>query len=73
MCNGGEFLVFSISFSNTDKTATLDPYRATELTGTDTLLGANKKFRAIITTGAEDAVGNPITKQFVWTFTTGDQ
>ena len=62
----------TISLSNTNKTATLDPYGATEPTGTDTLLAANKKFRAIITTGAEDVVGNPMPKQFIWTFTTGD-
>jgi hypothetical protein len=60
----------TISLSNTNKTATLDPYGATEGT-TDTLLAANKKFRAIITTGAKDLEGNPMTKQFVWTFTTG--
>lgn len=61
----------TISLSPDGKTATLDPYGATEPTGTDTLLAANKKFRAMITTGAKDAEGNPMTKQFVWTFTTG--
>ena len=62
----------TISLSPDGKTATLDPYGATEPTGTDTLLAANKKFRAVITTGAKDLEGNPTTKQFVWTFTTGD-
>ena len=60
----------TITLINNNKTATLDPYGATEGT-TDTLLAANKKFRAIITTGARDLEGNPITKQFTWTFNTG--
>ena len=51
-------------------TATLDPYGLTEGT-TEKLLGANKKFRATITTGVTDADGNPLAKNFVWTFKTG--
>ncbi len=53
-------------------TAILDPYGATEGT-TERLLPANKKFRATITTGVTDAQGNPIAKNFVWTFTTGGE
>jgi hypothetical protein len=61
----------TITLTNTNQTASLDPYGATEGTTTERLLAANKKFRAMITTGAKDADGNPLAKSFVWTFTTG--
>jgi hypothetical protein len=60
----------TIALTNTNTTATLDPYGATEGT-TEKPLAANKKFRGIITTGAKDADGNPLAKNFVWTFNTG--
>jgi hypothetical protein len=60
----------TIALTNTNQTATLDPYGATE-GATERLLAANKKFRALITTGAKDADGNPLLRNFVWNFTTG--
>jgi hypothetical protein len=51
--------------------ATLDPFGATEGTSTELPLGANKKFRAMVTTGAKDLDSNPLAKNFVWTFNTG--
>jgi hypothetical protein len=59
-----------VDVSNNDTTATLDPYGATE-GATEKPMGANKKFKATITRGVTDAQGNPIAKNFVWTFTTG--
>ena len=38
---------------------------------TEKPLAANKKFKATITTGGTDADGNPLAKNFVWTFNTG--
>ena len=58
----------TVSLSNGNQTA-LDPYGATETT--EKPLAARKKFKATITTGAKDAAGNPLAKDFVWTFTTG--
>jgi hypothetical protein len=55
----------TVALSNGNTTVTLDPFGPT-----GTLLAANKKFRATITTGAQDAAGNPLAKPFVWTFTT---
>jgi hypothetical protein len=60
----------TITLINTNTTATLDPYGATEGTR-EKPLAANKKFRATITTGAKDDAGNPLAKSFMWTFTTG--
>jgi hypothetical protein len=59
----------TVILSNGDKTATLDPFGATE-TG-EKALAARTKFKATITTGATDASGNPLAKTFTWTFTTG--
>lgn len=60
----------TIALTNTNTTATLDPYGATEGT-TEKPLAANKKFKATITTAVKDAGGTPLAKNFVWTFTTG--
>ena len=60
----------TIALTNTNRTATLDPFGATEGAG-DTPLAANKKFRGLITTGAKDLAGNPLAKSFVWIFYTG--
>ena len=60
----------TVILSNSDQTATLDPYGATE-GATEKALAASTKFKATITTGAEDASGNPMAKTFTWTFTTG--
>jgi hypothetical protein len=60
----------TITLSNTNQTATLDPYGATE-GARERLLAANTKFRALITTGAKDAEGNPLLRNFSWTFNTG--
>ena len=60
----------TITLTNTNQTATLDPYGATE-GATERLLAANKKFRALITTGAKDADGNPLLRNFSWIFNTG--
>jgi len=59
-----------VTVSNADKTATLDPLGDTEGT-TEKSLSANKKFKATITTGAKDAGGNPMAKNFIWIFYTG--
>jgi hypothetical protein len=56
----------TVVLSNGDKTTTFNPYG-----DATTLLGANRKFKATITTGAKDASGNPMTSNFVWTFKTG--
>jgi hypothetical protein len=56
----------TVTLSNVDKTATLNPYG-----DATTLLGANKKFKATIPTGAKEASGNPMASNFVWTFKTG--
>lgn len=61
----------SMSVDNGKTTATLDPFGATG-GASETPLAANKKFRGLITTGAEDLTGNPLAKNFVWTFKTGD-
>jgi hypothetical protein len=61
----------TITLSNGNTTATLDPFGATEPTGTEQSLAGNKKFRGLVTTGAEDLVGNPLAKTFSWTFNTG--
>lgn len=56
----------TITLSNGNTTATLNPYG-----DTTTLLAANKKFRGLITTGARDLADNPLARNFIWTFTTG--
>ena len=53
----------TVILSNSDQTATLDPYGATE-GATEKALAASTKFRPTITTGAEDASGNPMAKTF---------
>jgi hypothetical protein len=61
----------TITLSNGNRTATLDPYGATEGASTETPLAANKKFRGLVTTGARDLATNPLARNFVWTFNTG--
>jgi hypothetical protein len=56
----------TITLSNGGKTVTLNPYGDTEKP-----LAANKKFRGLITTGAKDLAGNPLARNFLWTFITG--
>ena len=60
----------TVEVTNTNTTAVLDPYGATE-GSTEKALAGRKKFRATITTGVTDAAGNPIARNFVWTFNTG--
>lgn len=60
----------TVDVTNSNTTAVLDPYGATE-GPTEKPLAARKKFRATITRGVTDAQGNPIAKAFVWTFNTG--
>lgn len=56
----------SISCDASCSTVTLDPY------GTSTsVLGPNRRLRAIITTGARDTADNALAQSYVWTFTTG--
>jgi hypothetical protein len=61
----------TITLSNGNKTATLDPYGATEGASTETPLAANKKFRGLVTTGARDLATNSLARNFVWIFNTG--
>lgn len=61
----------TLSLSSDNKTATLDPFGATEPVGTENPLAANKKFRGFITTGAKDLAGNPLASKFIWIFKTG--
>jgi large repetitive protein len=60
----------TVDVTNSNTTAVLDPYGATE-GATEKPLAASKKFKATITTGVTDAQGNAIAKNFVWTFNTG--
>jgi hypothetical protein len=60
----------TVDVTNDNTTAILDPYGATE-GSTERALAGRKKFKATITTGVTDAQGNPIAKNFVWTFNTG--
>jgi hypothetical protein len=60
----------TVDVTNSNTTAVLDPFGATE-GATEKTLQSRKKFKATITTGVTDAAGNPIAKNFVWTFTTG--
>jgi hypothetical protein len=63
----------TITLSNGNQTATLDPFGATE-GSSDTPLAANKKFRGFITggtNGVKDAQGNLLATNFIWTFKTG--
>jgi hypothetical protein len=62
------------SYDSPSTTATLDPYGSST-----TLLGANKKYQAVVTTEAKDLAGNALdqdpsasgNQQKKWTFTTG--
>jgi hypothetical protein len=56
----------TVSLSSDGKTATLDPYGDTA-----TLLVPNKKYRVTIASRTTDMTGNPLSQNFVWTFTTG--
>ena len=57
-----------MSLSANGLKAKLDPY------GTSTtLLPANTKYKAVISTRARDLVGNPLAKNVVWSFTTGSR
>jgi hypothetical protein len=60
-----------VDVSPDNTTATLDAYGLTEEGATEKPLAANKKFKATITTGVTEADGNPLAKNFVWTFNTG--
>ncbi len=55
----------TVSVSLDERAATLDPYG-----DAPTLLAANKRFRAIITTDATDINANALLQRFSWTFTT---
>lgn len=55
-----------ISFSDLNTKVTLDPYGTA-----DKSLGANKKHRVIISTGAQDIANHAMTSGFSWTFKTG--
>ena len=48
------------------QTATLDPYPSDP----SKPLAANKKYKAIITTGVTDKAGDPIASNYIWTFRT---
>ncbi len=48
-------------------TATLYPYAS----DSSKFLAANKKYKAVITTGAQDMAGNALSSKYSWTFTTG--
>ena len=56
-----------VSCNSPCDTATLNPYPSDDAR----LLAANKRYKAIITTGVKDLVGNPLAQSKVWTFTTG--
>ncbi len=64
----------SVRLSSSGLKATLNPFGTS-----DTLLRANTKYKAIVTTGAKDRAGNRLdqnstltgNQQKVWTFTTG--
>ena len=63
----------TFSLSPDNKTATLDPFGATE-GSSETPLAANKKFRGFITggtNGVKDLAGNSLASKFIWTFKTG--
>ena len=60
----------TVTMTNANKTAILDPYGATEGSA-EQPLAANKKFRGLITTGAKDVAGNPMARSFTWIFYTG--
>lgn len=59
----------TVSLSNGNKKATLDPYGATEGT-IEQPLTANKKYKVTITTGAMNLAGLPMASAKSWTFTT---
>jgi hypothetical protein len=62
----------TLTLSNSNTTATLDPKGASETAETGEIpLAANKKFRGLITTGPKDLAGTPLASRFIWTFTTG--
>ncbi len=64
----------TVTLSTDDLKATLDPFGAS-----DTLLRANTRYKAVVTTGAKDLAGNRLdqnststgNQRKVWTFTTG--
>lgn len=58
----------AVSLSANGLKAKLDPY------GTSTtVLRANTRYKAVVTTRAKDLADNPLAKNFVWTFTTGSR
>jgi hypothetical protein len=59
-----------VAASVVDNKVTLDPYGATEPTGTETPLAANKRFKLTFTTGAKNLAGIPLSSSNSWTFTT---
>jgi hypothetical protein len=57
-----------VSLSANGLKAKLDPFGSSK-----TLLPANTKYRAVVTTRTKDLAGNPLAKNYVWTFTTGSR
>jgi Bacterial Ig-like domain len=49
----------AVSYSASTDTATLDPANS---------LRSGVSYKAVVTTGAKDSVGNPLTQQYSWTF-----
>jgi dipeptidyl aminopeptidase/acylaminoacyl peptidase len=58
----------AVSLSANGLKAKLDPFGTSK-----TLLPANTKYRAVVTTSTKDLAGNPLAKNYVWTFTTGSR
>jgi Tol biopolymer transport system component len=56
----------TVSYDPSSKTAMLDPYG-----DTTALLEANRKYKAVVSTGAKDANGVALSDNLAWTFTTG--
>ena len=56
----------TVSYDSSSKTATLDPYGESTA-----LLAANRKYKAVVTTGAKDTNGVASVNNLAWTFTTG--
>ena len=57
----------AVGCDNPCQATTIDPYPSDPAR----LLAANKKYKAVVTTGAKDKAGNALAKNHSWTFTTG--
>jgi Tol biopolymer transport system component len=55
-----------VSYDSSSKMAMLDPYGESTA-----LLAANRKYKAVVSTGAKDANGVALADNLAWTFTTG--